>query len=71
MVIIQGQDSRKRLPARSRILDGTFTPLWYSAFAAAATNALGAEGFRGNHLSNPTCLTQVFFKSCESCGKFK
>ena len=22
-------------------------------------------GFRGNHLSNTTCLTQVFFKSCK------
>ena len=24
---------------------------------------------RGNHLSNTTCLTRVFFKSGESCGK--
>ena len=26
--------------------------------------------FRGNRLSNKTCLTQVFLKSCESCGKY-
>ena len=25
--------------------------------------------FRGNHLSNTTCLMQVFFESCESFGK--
>ena len=25
---------------------------------------------RGNHLSNATCLMQVFFESGESCGKF-
>ena len=24
---------------------------------------------RGNHLSNTTCLTQVFFKSCEERSK--
>ena len=24
---------------------------------------------RGNHLSNTTCLTQVFFKHDKSCGK--
>ena len=26
-------------------------------------------GLRGNHLSNTTCLTQVFFKCCEWFGK--
>ena len=26
--------------------------------------------FSGNHLSNTTCLTQVFFKSDKSCSKF-
>ena len=25
--------------------------------------------FRGSHSSNTSCLTQVFFNSCESCGK--
>ena len=25
--------------------------------------------FRGNHLSNTTCLTQVFFKRCERFGE--
>ena len=27
--------------------------------------------FRGNHLSNASCLRQVFFKCGESCSKFK
>ena len=27
------------------------------------------QGLRGNHLSNTTCLTHVFFKSCEKCSK--
>ena len=30
---------------------------------------LAAEEIRGNHLSNTTCLTHVFFKSGESCCK--
>ena len=27
--------------------------------------------FRGNHLSNTTCLLQVFLKSGESCSKLR
>ena len=29
----------------------------------------GLTVFRGNHLSNAACMTQVFFKSYKSCSK--
>ena len=37
--------------------------------AALAVPPFSVLGFRGSHLSNTTCLTQVFFKSGESCSK--
>ena len=39
--------------------------------AAPVLMGIGKDGhdFRGNHLSNTTCLTQVFFKSGEACSK--
>ena len=33
-------------------------------------NRGNAAATRGNHLSNATCLANVFFKSGEKCSKF-
>ena len=37
----------------------------------AVTRRRFEASFRGNHLSNTTCLTHDFFKSGESCSEFK
>ena len=51
---------RPLLPRRGR-------HLWVTPTVGGRLNPLLA--LRGNHLSNASCLTQVFFKSGEECGK--